>query len=249
VISQAVNFYIPARLGELVRAYLTGQEADISKAYALGTIAAEKLVDLVMLAALTVGLLPYLALPEGVATRAGPLVLLALAVCTVAVILLGGRRTVVRLLDWALRWLPPAWADRWRTRASAGLDGLAGLSNRRSAAAVWGWTFFFWLVAGLTNYLLLLAFDLPPSPLAALFLLAVLQGGVAVPSTPGKIGVFHYLCQLALAVFGVSATIGFAYGLVLHVLVVGGVSLWAALAWWRHSWNLRQLMQATRMRV
>jgi uncharacterized membrane protein YbhN (UPF0104 family) len=110
---------------------------------------------------------------------------------------------------------------------------------------VWGWTVAFWLVAALTNFLLLLAFDLPPSPLAALFLLAVLQGGVAVPSTPGKVGVFHYLCQLALSVFGVPATVGFGYGLVLHVLVVGGVSAWAALTLWRHSWNLRRLAETS----
>ncbi|MCX6028449.1 MAG: lysylphosphatidylglycerol synthase transmembrane domain-containing protein [Chloroflexi bacterium] len=245
VVGQAVNFYVPTRLGELVRAYLTGEETGVSKAYALGTIAAEKLIDLVMLAALTVALLPFLALPPGVAGRAGPLVLLALALCTGAVALLGARRTVVRLVEVALRWLPPAWAERWRSRIIAGLDGLAALGNRRAAAAVWGWTFVFWLVAATTNYLLLLAFDLPPSPLIALFLLAVLQGGIAVPSTPGKIGVFHYLCQLSLSIFGVPATIGFSYGLVLHVLVIGGVSLWAVLVLWRRSWNLRRLAEAS----
>jgi uncharacterized protein (TIRG00374 family) len=244
VVGQAVNFYVPARLGELVRAYLTGEEIGVSKAYALGTIAAEKLIDLVMLAALTVALLPFLALPEGVAGRAGPLVLLALALCAAAVALLGARRTIIRLAENVLRWLPVAWADRWRSRIIAGLDGLAALGNRRAAAAAWGWTFAFWLVAATTNYLLLLAFDLPPSPLIALFLLAVLQGGIAAPSTPGKIGVFHYLCQLALAVFGVPAAIGFGYGLILHVLVIGGVSVWAALVLWRRSWSLRRLTEA-----
>ena len=102
-----------------------------------------------------------------------------------------------------------------------------------------------WLVAGLTNYLLLLAFDLPASPLIAVFLLVVLQAGVAVPSTPGKIGVFHYLCMIGLSVFGVPPTVGLAYGLTLHALVVGGVSVWAAIAMWRRSWGLRRLAQAS----
>jgi hypothetical protein len=75
-------------------------------------------------------------------------------------------------------------------------------------------------------------------------LLVVLQAGVAVPSTPGKIGVFHYLCMIALSVFGVPATISLAYGLTLHALVVGGISIWAATAMWRHSWGLRRLAQA-----
>lgn len=243
VVGQAVNFYIPARLGELVRAYLTGEEAGISKTYALGTIAAEKLIDIIVLAILLAALLPFLALPDWLAGRAGPLFLTALAVLIGIIALTGGRRLVMRAVGWGLRRLPPAWGTRWQARINAGLDGLNALAAPRAAAAVWGWTIIFWLVAAFTNYVLLLAFDLPASPLMAFFLLAVLQAGVAVPSTPGKIGVFHYLCIVSLAVFHVPATMGLAYGLVLHALVVGGVSLWAAAALWRRSWNLRRLAE------
>ncbi len=83
----------------------------------------------------------------------------------------------------------------------------------------------------------------------ALCVLAVLQGGVAVPSTPGKIGVFHYLCILALSIFGVPAAVGLGYGLILHVLVIGGISAWAALALWQRSLNLRQLTAAAVSRI
>ncbi len=248
VIGQAVNFYVPARVGELARAYLTGEEAGISKLYALGTIAAEKLIDIIVLALLIAAMLPFLALPDWLAGRVGPLFLAALAVVIGLAVLLGGRRGLMRLADWGLRWLPSAWRERWLVRLSAGLDGLNALGSRRAAMAVWGWTAVFWTVAAFTNYVMLLAFDLPPAPLIAFFLLAVLQAGVAVPSTPGKIGVFHYLCVLGLSVFHVPATIGLAYGLVLHVLVVGGVSIWAAIALWRRSWNLRRLAEASQTR-
>lgn len=248
VIGQAVNFFIPARLGELARAYLTGEEAGLSKVYALGTIAAEKLIDIIVLAVLIAAMLPFLTLPEWLAGRLGPLLLTALAVVIGIIVLTGGRRVLLRLIGWGLARLPRGWGERWLGRIEAGLDGLNALGSRQAAAAVWGWTLAFWAVAALTNYLMLLAFDLPPSPLIAFFLLAVLQAGVAVPSTPGKIGVFHYLCILALGVFHVPATIGLAYGLTLHVLVVGGVSVWAALALWRRSWNLRRLAEASQAR-
>jgi hypothetical protein len=244
VIGQAINFYVPARLGEVVRAYLTGEEGGISKSYALGTIAAEKLIDIIVLAVLVVGLLPLLAPPDWLVARLWPVTLAALAVSILLVILLGGRPAVLRIVEGVLRWLPATVADRWRSRIDAGLDGLSGLGRSQTAVAVWSWAVASWLVAGLTNYLLLLAFDLPATPLVALFLLVVLQAGVAVPSTPGKIGVFHYLCMIALSVFGVPATIGLAYGLTLHALVVGGISIWAATAMWRHSWGLRRLAQA-----
>jgi len=245
VIGQAINFMIPGRWGELARAYLAGDEAEISKAYVLGTLAAEKLLDLVVLALLVVAMIPFIALPDWLATRVGPVVITALVVTAGAAALLGGRDLWLKIADWALRLLPTAAATRWRGRILAGLNGLTALRDPRAAVAIWGWTAVFWLMAATTNWLLLLAFDLPPSPLIALFLLAVLQGGVAVPSTPGKIGVFHYLCILALSVFGVPASSGFAYGLILHFLVIGGISLWAALALWRWSWNLRRLAAAS----
>jgi len=208
-------------------------------------IAAEKLIDIIVLAVLVVGLLPFLAPPDWLTVRLWPVILAALAVSVLLAILLGGRRAILQVVEWVLRWLPATLADRWRSRISAGLDGLSGLGRPQTAVAVWGWTIASWLVAGLTNYLLLLAFDLPASPLIALFLLVVLQAGIAVPSTPGKIGVFHYLCIIALSVFGIPTTVGLAYGLTLHALVVGGASIWAAIAMWRHSLGLRRLAQAS----
>ncbi len=244
VIGQATNFLIPGRWGELVRAYLAGEEAGVSKWFVLGTLAAEKLLDLVVLAVLVLALIPFVVLPEALAMRVDALVLAAAAVTVAALALLGGRAAWLRLAERALRILPPSAAARWRKRVEAGLDGLATLGNPRAAAAVWGWTLLFWLMAAVTNLVLLLAFNLPPSVVMALLVLAVLQGGVAVPSTPGKIGVFQLLCVLALSVFGISEATGLAYGLVLHVLVVGGITAWAALALWQRSLNLRRLARA-----
>jgi hypothetical protein len=74
-----------------------------------------------------------------------------------------------------------------------------------------------------------------------------LQGGVSLPSTPGKVGVFQYLCVLSLSAFHVPTTIAFGYSLVLYVMVIGSMSAWAAIALWRRSWNLRRLAEvATR---
>ncbi|MGQ9491614.1 MAG: lysylphosphatidylglycerol synthase transmembrane domain-containing protein [Anaerolineae bacterium] len=246
VIGQAINFLIPGRWGELVRAYLAGEECRISKWFTLGTLAAEKLLDLVILAVLVVALIPFVVLPEALAGQVEVVVLTALAVAVAAIALLGGRAFWLKLAELALRILPPAAAARWYQRIKAGLDGLAALGSRRAALAVWGWSAVFWLIAATTNLLLLLAFDLPPSPLIALVLLALLQGGVAVPSTPGKIGVFQLLCVLGLSAFGVPEATGLAYGLVLHVLVVGGVTTWAALALWARSLNLGRLARAAR---
>ena len=78
-----------------------------------------------------------------------------------------------------------------------------------------------------------LGLDLPV--VAALLVLAVVQLGTAVPSTPGKVGVFQYLSVLALGPFGVGQGVALSYGILLHLvsyappIVLGGAGLWVEL--------------------
>jgi hypothetical protein len=242
-LGQAVNLLLFGRWGELVRAYFTGEEAAVSKSFVLGTIAAEKLLDMVILAFLTLALIPFVALPAWLADRVGYVVLAALIVSAIVIVLLGGRDLWLRIAENGFRILPKPTADRWRARLAAALDGLGALRDRRAAAAIWGWTLAVWLVAALTNLLLLAAFDLQPSLRAALFLLVVLQAGVAVPSAPGKIGIFQYLCVLALSVFAVPASVAFGYGLVLYLIVLGTICGWAVFGLWQRGLSLRRLIR------
>jgi hypothetical protein len=242
-LGQAINLLFFGRWGELVRAYFTGEEAGVSKSFVLGTIAAEKLLDIVVLAVLTLALIPFVALPPWLADRVGYVILVALIVAVIVVLLLGRRDLWLRIAEKGLRILPKPAADRWAARLAAALDGLGALRNRRAAVAVWGWTLAVWLVSALTNLLLLAAFDLDPSLRAALFLLVVLQAGVAVPSAPGKIGVFQYLCVLALSVFAVPASVAFGYGVVLYLIVLGTICGWAVFGLWQRGLTLRRLTQ------
>lgn len=236
VAGQAANLLLPARVGDLMRAYLAGEEAGISKIYLLGTIAGEKLLDLVALALLGLLLAALMALPAWLAGPTEAVVITALATAAACGLLVAGRRLWLA----AVSRLLPRWSERWRQRLAAGIDGLAALAAPGARLAVGWWTLVAWLLAAVTNLVLFPAFNLPPAARPALFLLAVLQAGVAVPSSPGKIGVFHALCVLALGAFGVAGPVALGYGVVLHAIVVGSSSLWAALALWRRSWGLRR---------
>ena len=239
-LGQAINILLLGRWGELARAYFTGEEAGISKSFVFGTIAAEKLLDMVVLAFLVVALIPFVALPPWLAERVGYVVLAALIVSTIILALLGGRDLWLRIAKNGLRILPGPAADRWGARLAAALDGLGALRNRRAAVAVWGWTLVVWIVATLTNLLLLAALGMEPSLRIALFLLVVLQAGVAVPSAPGKIGVFQFLCVLAFSVFAVPASVAFAYGVLLYLIILGSICGWAVFGLWQRGLSLRK---------
>ncbi len=225
-----VNLALPVpRAGDLLRVYLAGEAGQASKSLVLGTIAAEKLLDMVMLALCFLGLLLFVAMPQELAQRQGSTVGAAVALTAAVALLLWQRERIVALASRLLRHIPHG------QRAAHSLErGLAGLTALRQPGRLLGLaalTVGIWFVSALTNYLIFLALDMPPSWVQSVFVLVVLQIGVAVPSTPGKIGLFQVLCRWALGVFGVAEALGLAYGVLLYVaaplllMVLGAVAL------------------------
>jgi uncharacterized protein (TIRG00374 family) len=215
LVGQMVNVLLPARFGEIVRAYLVREWG--GAAAALGTIAVEKVFDTLFLSicgGLTVALVP---LPSWLDVS-----LLGLAA--------GGFLFLVLMLAWpqerTVAWFG-RWGHRlpwgmggWLTRAlQRGLAGLRALRQPRPAAVACAWSAAIWALAGGTNFLLFRAFDLRLPCEAAVLLLVLLHVGVAPPSSPGRLGVFHAITVLALTTFGVGRSSGLAYATVLHAIV------------------------------
>jgi uncharacterized membrane protein YbhN (UPF0104 family) len=226
VLGQLVNIIIPARLGDLGRAYLITQEGYPSQAQALGTVALEKLWDIILLVGLVLGLSFWQPLPAWVSmstrlTAIGGGVMLG----GILAVLFFRHRLATRggRFGWwseaALRRFPNVmlWLSGVTGRL---LDGLAGLHRPRVMLAAGGWSVLTWFFGALTNLVLFKAFGLPLSIGTALFLLAVLQMGVAVPSVPGRIGVFEGLCLVSLALFDVEGNLALGYGVMLHAVVL-----------------------------
>ena len=76
-----------------------------------------------------------------------------------------------------------------------------------------GSTAFLWASGVLVNWFVLTALRVETSFLASLVFLVILTAGVAVPSTPGKVGVFQYLIVLALGLFAIVRAEALAVGL------------------------------------
>jgi uncharacterized protein (TIRG00374 family) len=229
VLGQLLNLIVPARLGDVGRTHLITREGYPSQARALGTVALEKLWDIVLLVGLVLGLSFWQPLPTWLTV---PARLTAVG----GGILLGGilallffRRHLAawesRISQWpeAALWRFPKLpnASSWLAGATGRLvDGLAGLHRPHVMLAAGAWSVLVWFFGALTNLALLKAFGLPLSMGIALLLLAVLQIGVAVPSVPGRIGVFEGLCLVTLALFGIEANLALGYGVVLHAVVL-----------------------------
>jgi uncharacterized protein (TIRG00374 family) len=221
LMGQVANTALPMRSGDVMRAAWIGSKKGIGTVEALGSIAVEKVWDLIALLACGLILLVWIPLP-GWFTRS--------IWGTALVLLLGGGLLLI-----ALRWQAPLFrlAGRLLARLPAGWDqallprlrrlanGLEAIRRPDVSLRAAFWTGLTWALGALANLAILAAFGIP-SAVAALFLLVTLMAGGAIP-TPGGLGVLEGICVLSLNGFFNLASYdrALAVGLVLHLVVMG----------------------------
>jgi len=235
MIAHLLNTVLPAKLGTVARAYLAGEMEKIGKAFVLGSIAVEKVLDNVIIVLLGVLLFPFVALPEWLWQSGVSTAILFLAMFTLTILAGRNREVLVRWTESLysnLRVHPPVDLVR---HLGLALDSFAALSQPDICWPLWGWSLLIWGSGILANQLVMMAMGIRAPWVAAVFLLVVLQIGTKLPSSPGSVGVFHYLAVLALSVFSVDKSLALSYGLVLHAVVVLLPSVFGAFFLWRES--------------
>lgn len=219
VVGQMVNIVIPARMGEVMRSYAVGQNEGVSKMLVLGTIVVEKVMDFLALGLGFTILLPLVAMPLWVGQPGRAVAILGgAALLGILALAFFGER-FVGLVRKVGRWMPGRLGERVVRYGERALMGLSSLRNWRVSLLAWGLSCLIWLLGATTNYIVLRAMGLSLPVTAALFLLLVLQVGDVPPSSPGKIGVFHYLTVLALSVFSVERNLALSCAVLLHLVV------------------------------
>lgn len=209
---------LPARLGELVRAYALSRSERISTATVLGSVAVERVLDL---AALGV----FWSLSLGVASlpawyRWSGFITMGLTAVAAA-----GLYALHRFGGWSalgaetglLRRLPA----RPRRALSAAIpafgEGVRGIASASILARSSVLTAAMWLIAASVFLMTGKAVGLD-LPIWAPFLLAfVVCVGIMVPSSPGFVGVMEGACVVGLALFGVKGPEALAYAVLYHV--------------------------------
>lgn len=227
-ISQMLNIVSPVRLGEVARIYFMGHLEARSRARTLGTIAVEKWLDILTLLVLMLLVPVSVSLPAWFQDSKGSLAVIAIAFFGATLILSFAKDRLLVLLESSSRFLPENWRARLRRAVDLALGSLDVLRSPWVGFRLQGWSLLIWSLGVLVNYVVFLALGLSLPFAAALFLLVVLQVGVVVPSAPGELGVFNYLCVLALATFGVGKSIALSYSVLLYLVAFGPILLLGA---------------------
>jgi uncharacterized membrane protein YbhN (UPF0104 family) len=186
-------------------------------------------------------LLLQMALPEWLSgsARGMALVLAILAPCFILIVL--KRDFILRLVENTSHFVPPVWREWLVRQARHGLDSLNVIHRPRLLIGSLGWSLLGWALSALTNYLVFLSLGLALPIWASLLILVVLQVGTAVPSSPGRIGVFQYLVILALSVFAVNKDVALGYSILLYLVTYIPIALIGAYYLWREKITWQKL--------
>ncbi len=232
-IGYLVSNVLPFRLGDPARAVVIGRDGTISTAAALSTVVVERVLDMLMVVALLAGVAPFVS-ETGSAASAGLIAGGAALTALAGLLLLAfrpdwGRRVTRRVLGW----IPRLDAERWAQALDGLFEGLAPLRSGRRALALLAWSVITWACVVAYYGAFLRAFLPQPPVLAAPFLVCIVGLGMAIPSSPGAMGVFHAVARYGLTVpFGVpveqAVTIAFAMHTFQYLLgcLLGLVGLW-----------------------
>jgi uncharacterized protein (TIRG00374 family) len=220
------NNLLPLRAGEFARAYtLTKQVPRVSLPTALSSLAVDRIFDAIVIFLLMFGGMLDPAFPTGVRIQGVSVAELASGGIAAMVVLLATCYLVV-LQPVRVRAVFASVVQRvlhkWEPQLLSFFDnivgGLAVLKDSRRFIVVLLWTIAHWLANAFALYLGFLAVGIDVSFTAALFLQGILALGVAIPSSPGFVGVFELSAKIGLAVYAVPATLAISWALAYHVL-------------------------------
>ncbi len=228
-IGYLANTVLPLRLGDLARASLIGRRKHVGISRSLGSIAVERLLDVLMLVILTLVLALVLEIPApiraGLAgmTAAGTIGLIGLVVLSL------NRDRLPGLAIWMSKVMPHRVADRAMTLVGNFSSGADALHRSVGILKIAVLSAGVWLMAGLGTLAWVAAFHLEVPWYAGYFVLVVVNLGSAIPSSPGYIGVYHYLAVLALSVWAPDRSAALAYAIGTHavnMLANAGLGAW-----------------------
>jgi uncharacterized protein (TIRG00374 family) len=242
LIGLMANNIAPARIGELVRAYLLGERERMPKTTALGTIAVDRAFDGLTLVA-TLGICTAIAGGDARVKSLGVVTALTFFAAAGVLITLAMAPNRARAVVVSLSRFLPA---KVRTPVEGLLDSfLSGLVSIRrpsvllKAAALsvasWG--------AEATMYIMIgQAFHLDVGLEVYLIITAAPNLALSILASPGGVGPFEVTTREVLVYFGTASAQASAYALALHALLLGPVILAGFVMLWVTGVSLGQVL-------
>ncbi len=222
IIGYMANNLLPARLGDIVRAYVLGRREGLESGAVFATVVLERLWDGFTVQFILMATLFTLRLPPGMENVQYDLNLcgyaaLLLYLVTIIFLIVLKRRTVwtIRMVGKVMKPFSVTLQEKVIRLLGAFIEGVR-MPGGGGIVALCILSLATWLVATWPIDLLLQAFGIHLPFSASMFIMVFLAFAVMVPSSPGYIGTYHFACVTALTAFNLSPARALSIALVIH---------------------------------
>ena len=234
IIGYMANNLIPARAGELIRAYVLGERERVSTMGTLGAIAVERLFDgcVLVLMLLTAGAVAGLGDDRLKAIAIAAAALFSVALVAFYWLTLREERAY-RVADFLLARLPATMDGRLRPHVNSVIGALRSVHDWRSFLLVTFFSILGWTVEAGAYAIVGLAFGIKVGFAHYVLLLAAANLAIIIPTFFGGAGPFEWAAKLVMVNAGLAGGLAAAYAIVAHAVVVapatiaGLILLWA----------------------
>ncbi len=209
-----VNNVLPARIGEVARAYVLSHKLSFSFTYSFSTVLLDRFFDLTGLLLLTIIFLPKGNLPPAVSH--GIYVLVGLLIFCIALIIVFSREAFARRISGKLVSIEKAFLTRFARRFIEVQENLKRISSPVMIVYAICISFLAWFSMSVALFLVIQALGITIPFVCIPFVCALLNMGITIPSSPGYVGLYQFLLVYLLSIFGVPKHEGFTISILYH---------------------------------
>jgi len=205
------NCILPARAGEVIRPVLLGMKEKVSKSACFATIVVERIFDMTTLLLFSGFILIYFPFPsdlgnigKSLKTAGIGIAIMTFLLIIFLVLLKTKTELVLKIMKKVFSILPEKMSDNLIKFIGSFIDGLGILGNLKNLIISALLSICLWVVMATGFFIMLPAFGMK-LPYSSGYLLTVINAlGVALPSSPGFIGVYQVSIEIALKIMNVS---------------------------------------------
>ena len=251
-IGMMIGNVVPARAGELARAYaLSRENPRVGFAAAFASIAVDRVFDAVVVLLLLFAAMFDPVFPRGTLVGGQPVANWAGGGIIAVVVILGALYAIVffptrvlTIFELLVRRVAPKLEARGRDAILAFSAGLGVLRAPKRFASVFLWTLAHWLLNAFAFWVGFRAVGISVPFSASLFIQGIIAIGVALPSAPGFFGVFEVAAKAGLAVYGIGADRAVAWAIGYHILSFIPITIIGAIYFARLGMRMGELQRA-----
>ncbi|MHB9156139.1 MAG: lysylphosphatidylglycerol synthase transmembrane domain-containing protein, partial [Endomicrobiales bacterium] len=219
-----MNNVLPLRLGEIIRAHITGQKVGIPRTSALATIVVERLFDGLSYICLFLVTVLFMEFPGSTKKAFLSASVLFLAGMVFLFFLVRHKQPAIRLFNKLP--LPRKFQERIQSMFANFLGGLGIFGHGLGLVRILILSLTVWTIEGTVFLIMGQAFHMDLSLFQCFFVMIIIGTGAILPTAPGYVGTVEFLGVTALSFMGINKNQAFGYIITLHLLQLTTIAFW-----------------------